>query len=568
VGKLAIRQLREHPVLNFASEELQSISDACSKEAAASSKQWIIGTWRDCELHLLADVYDSAAVKPDWPWRKEAAGSHENGGDAYPEDAYVILRGEDVIVLAGRSERAALYAVYDYCKEEFQIEWIYPGETAVHVSRSAYCPDGDPVCATTQADMSIVQVPSMQRRGFVYENLRDEPYLLAVVDWLAKNRINELFMTFMLWDELGSALAPELVKRGITLTLGGHSMKFFMQELMEKRQLDYSDLSWQPGVIAGVVQYCGEVPSLTRLSLWPEDAAIADNEAEKKRFLSGYIRFTERIKEALSAAGIEIAVEHIAYNAGLSWDMLELLDGVEASADSDILFAYWGRDYSQPWSSAESRTEDARAAKALERWGEAAAEKNRNICVFEYYSDHFMLSSLFPGLSERIYDDLALFRQLGIDSVTNLVVPCSDTGTEYSWKWAQGYNSYLFARCAWGDSAEAALEDYWQYAPASERSFLRAAVDRVGGRLARLTRYNFPLFPARVVDVKKLTAPVTEARDICAELKELDSEVQTILAHLRRSECIGLEPFMMYFSHLGATIEELSEDWADKGERG
>ncbi|GBG11768.1 hypothetical protein PAT3040_06615 [Paenibacillus agaridevorans] len=563
MGKLAIRQLRAHPVLNFASEELQAISEVYAGATAVCAKQWIIGTWSDCERHLLAAPLDPVAAKPAWPWQKESEGGQERAGDEYPEDAYVILCREDVVILAGRCERAALYAVYAYCKEEFRIEWVYPGEAAVRVSRQADGPEREQTRAH-DADRPAVQVPSMRRRGFVYENLRDEPYLLAVIDWLAKNRINELFMTFMLWDELGSALAPELAKRGIALTLGGHSMKFFMPELMEKNQLDYSDLSWQDGVIAGIVQYCGKVPSsLTRISLWPEDAAIADNEAEKKRFLSGYIRFTERIKEAMSAAGIEIAVEHIAYNAGLSWDMLELLDGVEASERNDVLFAYWGRDYSRPWSFSDSRAEDARAARALERWAAKAADKNRNICVFEYYSDHFMLSSLFPALPERIYDDLELFKQLGIDSVTNLVVPCSHAGTEYSWKWAQGYNSYLFARCAWGDSAKAALADYWQYAPASERAFLRAAVDRVGSKLARLTRYNFPLFPARVVDGKKLTAPVAEAGDIRAELKQLEADVQTTLAHLLRGEGAGLEPFRTYFNHLGETIGELSRDWAE-----
>ncbi|RJE88368.1 hypothetical protein D3P07_10190 [Paenibacillus sp. 1011MAR3C5] len=565
MGKLAIRQLREHPVLNFASEELQAVSESYAEESAATSKQWIIGTWSDCERHLSAVPFDPAAAKPVWPWQREAEGDQEHAEYTYPDDAYVILRGEDVIILAGHNERAALYAVYAYCKEEFQLEWIYPGEAAVHVSRQAYSLEREQAC---KADRSAIQIPSMRRRGFVYENLKDEPYLLAVVDWLAKNRINELFMTFMLWEELGSALAPELAKRGIALTLGGHSMTFFMPELMEKKQLDYSDLSWQPGVIAGIVQYCGKVPQLARLSLWPEDAAIADNEAEKKRFLSGYIRFTERIKEALGAAGIEIEVEHIAYNAGLSWDMLELLDGVEASDRSDVLFAYWGRDYSKQWSYKDSRAEDARAVRALKRWTKTAAEKNRNMCVFEYYSDHFMLSPLFPALPGRIYDDMALFKQLGIDSIVNLVVPGSGAGDGYSWKWAQGYNSYLFARCAWDDRDEAALEDYWQYAPASERAFLRAAVDRMGCKLARLTQYNFPLFPARVVDVKQLAAPVSEAGAISAELIELEAEVQSMLVRLRDGTGTGLEPFMMYFNHLSATLEELSREWADKGEHG
>src|SRR5690606_36340658 len=139
-----------------------------------------------------------------------------------------------------------------------------------------------------------------------------------------------------------------------------------------------------------------------------------------------------------------------------SWDMLELPGGMATSEELNTLYAYWGRDYSEPWSP-DSRPEDARAFAALESWTRETNRQNRQICVFEYYSDHFMLSPLFPSLPERIHDDLTRFKSLGIDAVTNLVVPYPQAGADYSWKWAQGYNSYLFARMSWGDSYDDAL---------------------------------------------------------------------------------------------------------------
>lgn len=62
-----------------------------------------------------------------------------------------------------------------------------------------------------------------------------------------------MFFTFSLWDRIKDEAAPELAKRGIGLTLDGHSMKFFLvrqksdsrqaadHPYTAKKQLDYTD---------------------------------------------------------------------------------------------------------------------------------------------------------------------------------------------------------------------------------------------------------------------------------------------------------------------------------------
>ncbi len=562
-----IMQVRQHPVLDFAGEELSSMITRYAAADKLDKKQIIIGTWQDCEEQLTA-----TGNARQWPWSSDAEDENAHtekasAGNAhakvYSDDAYVIIEEDDRLILTGKSERSTLYAVYAYAKETWGLLWVYPGQEPVIASQESR---SEPTTASRQASVSskpVIDQPLYTRRGFVYENLKDEPYLLTVVDWLAKNRVNELFMTFMLWDHLGDALLPELEKRGITLTLGGHSMKFFLPQFADQKQLDYTQMEWQEKVIADIVDYCRSIPILSRISLWPEDAAVSADEAAKTPFMPIYIRFTEQLRAALLAAGLEVEVEHIAYNAGLSWDMLELRDGMQSSEQLDTLFAYWGRDYSENWSS-DSREEDARAYASLQHWTRESSTRGRALCVFEYYSDHFMLSPLFPSLPVRMRDDLTRFKSLGIDGITNLVVPYPQAGADYSWKWAQGYNSYLFARLTWGDDYEAALSDYWQYAPAEERAFLQSAMDRIGKPLSRITAFNIPLFPARVFDAKQVQKQSPHAKEIVQILTDLQHDLKYVLDYLKLKTDKKIRAFELYFAHLFRVSQELAAEWEKK----
>src|SRR5690606_7713280 len=128
-----------------------------------------------------------------------------------------------------------------------------------------------------------------------------------------------------------------------------------------------------------------------------------------------------KLQSAVAAVRPEVKVEHIAYNAGLSWEMLERLEA-EASGTVDNLYAYWGRNYGAPLADAAA-PETLRAFRSLTDWREQTAARGRELTVFEYYSDHFMLSYLFPMLTGRIAEDLREYHRLGVDGVINLVVP-------------------------------------------------------------------------------------------------------------------------------------------------
>ena len=175
----------------------------------------------------------------------------------------------------------------------------------------------------------------------------------------------------------------------------------------------------QDKVIQKIVAICLENEVITRISLWPEDIGIDEKNASG--FLPTYIRFTEKLKEALNEEGLQVEVEYIVYNAGLSWNMLERENQTEASDQVDALYAYWGRDYSSAIDSNEPR--QFRAYQTLQDWNEQTKKRGRSLTVLEYYSDHFMLSELFPPLLTRIQQDLQDYKQLNVNGVLNLIVP-------------------------------------------------------------------------------------------------------------------------------------------------
>ena len=80
---------------------------------------------------------------------------------------------------------------------------------------------------------------------------------------------------------------------------------------------------------------------ITRISLWPEDIGIDEKNASG--FLPTYIRFTEKLKEALDEEGVHVEVEYIVYNAGLSWNMLERENQTEASRSSRCFICLLGK---------------------------------------------------------------------------------------------------------------------------------------------------------------------------------------------------------------------------------
>ncbi|CEG26448.1 hypothetical protein [Bacillus sp. B-jedd] len=459
-------------------------------------------------------------------------------------DAFQVLDRENEVCIIGSNPRSVLFGVYDVCKKLFGYKWV------------SFFPEENLFVSEVNIGSSGIQSGKMKRRGLVVENYDNPEFLLKLIDWAAKHYINEFFFTFMLWDKVEHIIGKEIEKRGLDITLGGHSMHYLLREESGsgQKQIDFSKGGWKDSVIEKIEDYCRESSSINRISLWPADIGIKDDH----RFLAHYIEFTEQLKKQLPA----LHVEHIAYNAGLSWQMLELPDGTDSSKTVDTLFAYWGRNYR------ESFSKEKRACEALRKWRQSTGARNRELTVFEYYSDHFMLGDLFPPLFHRIREDIELYAEMGIDQIVNLIVPYipkenpTKEELQYPWEDVQLMNGYFFARLTWGDPFEEIEQDFYSIFGRKQKE-ARQVLQEMEAALSEVSKWNARLFPSRLIDPEKVDAFVDAdliVKDIIRWQKRLEPFKDKPVGVM--SDQDSLVSFYVHFAK--KKLEEYLLKWEEK----
>ncbi|WP_053365855.1 hypothetical protein [Bacillus sp. FJAT-27245] len=462
-------------------------------------------------------------------------------------DAFQVLEKNSEVFILGSNPRSVLFGVYHICKKLFGYKWVgfFSKEKLDFVER--------------WLEPSKVHSGKMKRRGLVVENYDDTEFLLQLIDWAAKQYINEVFFTFMLWDKVEHIVQKEIEKRGMDITLGGHSMHYLLREESEssQKQINFSEGHWKTSVIDKIKGYCRETNSITRISLWPADIGIKDDNG----FLNHYIEFTEQIQTELP----DIQVEHIAYNAGLSWEMLELPNETTSSKSVDTLFAYWGRNYRQSFHKEE------RAYEALRKWRQTTEENNRELTVFEYYSDHFMLGDLFPPLFQRIRDDIELYSGMGIEQIVNLIVPyipkpdANEGDLLYPWKSVQLLNGYFFARLTWGDSFEEIEQDF--YSIFGDRgSEVKRMLQEMETALSEVSKWNAPLFPSRLIDPEKVDA-IKEAELLIKDVVKWKNQLEPFKGKPEGDIADPLSMISQYVHFVGEKLDDYLDKWEDKARK-
>ncbi|SDN56919.1 Glycosyl hydrolase family 67 N-terminus [Psychrobacillus sp. OK028] len=511
---LKIIYCQSHETILFAIEELKRLVEKAGYESSIHDKTYLPeANEADKRIILITTIQYREMI------------SAENVPNINADGFAFVSAGNDLWII-GNEPRALLYGVYEYCKKFLGYQWIHlDKEEMVELQ------DSDDKEVFTHEPMFV-------RRGNILETINDPGYINSLIDWGVKNGQNEFFFTFFLWDEIKSYVRPGLKKRDVQVTLGGHSLKYLLgkiQKDQENNQINnYENLEFfaenvalQDEVINKIISICSEDEVITRISLWPEDVGIEEKNADG--FLSNYIRFTERLNSSLKAANLEVEVEYIVYNAGLSWDMLERRQ-TEVSAEVDVLYAYWGRDYSNSLHSSEPN--QVKAKRTLDDWNTQAISQGRSLTVLEYYSDHFMLSELFPPLLTRIASDLQDYKQLQVQGALNLIVPMHRKPTNqvvsanYPWKWIHHLNNYIYSRVAWGEELEIVLEEYFSVFQEEKDTFRKMLLD-LEKLISPFTRWNVPLFPERVVDPEKVMQSAN-SKQISTELKGVDKYLSTI----------------------------------------
>lgn len=492
---IAIIISNDQKTLLFAAEELRRLLNKVglmSKTYSYSALDEVKET-----KHIFLILQDEYVLKSDKKLHLE-------------KDGFALIQDKEDVWIIGKEERSILYGVYHFAELQLGYEWVRWEE--IEPTKMNALP--------LMKDVNQIHNPLFTRRGNIIETINDAKFIHGLIDWGVKNRLNEFFFTFFLWDMVKEQVREHLYDRNVNVTLGGHSLQFLLEKAgyvpSGDQRFFSGNINLQNQVIEEIIRFCKEDSIITRISLWPEDIGI--EEKDFATFLSSYITFTEKLKQAISKENLPVEVEHIVYNAGLSWNMLER-HRAEASNQVDVLYAYWGRDYSK------SIKHPPRAYDALMDWSEQTRLNAKEMTVLEYYSDHFMLSELFPPLCNRLQEDHVLYEQAGIDGLLNLIVPLHikpedrEMLENYPWEWIQQLNNYFYAGLSWGKDYRLLKEQFLLTIDNQPEEYW-LILEELETILVKHTRWNSELFPARVVDSEKVS-DTKETRAILCFLEEL-----------------------------------------------
>lgn len=427
-------------------------------------------------------------------------------------DEHAVVRRDKRIILTGGSPRGVLYAVYAFLEKFLGLRWFH-------------------LCEETLATKVYIEVeiedeifrPVFKERGIVMHGFE----LDGMIEWMSQNKLNSIFFNFGIWDREKERLRPKLEERGIWLTLGGHDLGFFLSpkkyfaehpewfacrdgKRTGEGQYCFLNQKLVSTLVDKIITYCREEEALRKICLWPMDTGkvCQCDDCSKQSFNYNYIVLIDALKNALDKVGLKVEVEHIAYNAGLNFEMLAVPAATSNPFKSHTLFAYWGRNYSEPFRNATTSS-DITARNMLLDWLKSCKDRDTDLTVFEYYTDFWMLSQLYPlSMSQVIADDMKYYHQEGVSAVCTLVVPCQYGVFEkqhFPWEWLMGLNAYLFAKLSWNPMADVALlvSDYCSNYYGAEKTRAMRWLNTLEEQLPKISRLNVPLFRLRFMDIWK-----------------------------------------------------------------
>ena len=331
-------------------------------------------------------------------------------------DEWAVRVSAGGVQIVGAHNRAILYGVYAVCTQVLGICFVRPGYEVV------------PSLAEERLSLSSFgRKAAFPVRGYTV----DRPISCSdALDALAKMGYNTFALSATYWEEHKEEMLPLMRCRGIEPAISGHDLPFFLppEDYFEKHpewfslykgkriphQLCFSSVPLREELAGRLTAYCRQ-EGIRELTLMFNDNAFQCQceHCRQKSFMATYLEFTQAIQLSLQKQGLDVHLYHIAYNAALAWNMLE---EIPTQAQNHCMIACWGRDYRY----ALSESADAwsqRFHQAFERWGAHTRQQQKKMAVFEYYGDHWMMSSLLPPLPRVIRQDMQYMHRLGVHRV-------------------------------------------------------------------------------------------------------------------------------------------------------
>jgi hypothetical protein len=403
----------------------------------------------------------------------QAAGDLKADRPAGGEDAYLIQATEKRVCLAGATPRALLFAAYDLL-ERFGCGWCVPGDDAV----------------PSRKTLALASIKVERSPAFTYRMMLDFPLMsaaqsVAIVDWIAKNRMNwvhpcpNAMGEPKLWYERRDRLAPEIEKRGLDVIFGGHTMHTWVSPEYSKAHPDWFSLNdgrRQPPtlcvtnhemtteLIRNMQQFLNRCPEVDVIDLWHPDSdvychcpvctqGLVPAEAGGKRpastpadavhsaYVISYIRFMNRVAEGLRKSHPSVLISPLIYGAVDR----AMPDGCPTLADNLLPgLAHICRDSYRPLAGEPRSAVNMRFLGNDLTW----MARSKHHYIYEYYNC-WVPPYIYPG-ARVIVRDLQLFRELGCQGASSDMYGYSPI------------NMYVAARALWSPdiSWEAAVREF------------------------------------------------------------------------------------------------------------
>jgi hypothetical protein len=371
-------------------------------------------------------------------------------------DGYHIYRDGPSTCISGGSPRGCLYGVYTLL-EELGCRWPVPGEDYEVIPK---------LKTISWSESEIISEPAIAGRGMVLfgaHNKLDE--ILELVDWLAKNRFNFLFLC---GDKLPSEALPKIKEaftaRDMELEWGMHWLPKYLPRELFKEHPEYFRMeggkrteklnmcpssSEAANIIAkNSLKEWGNLrdfPHLETLHLWPDDLGKGGwCSCEKCKDLTDSdqtLKVTNEVARRLPLGDTKLA--HLSYHTTIYPPK-----NIKPGKNVRLLYAPRERCYKH---ALDECAVNRKYLECLE--GQIQMFPNKPE-IFEYYHDYILFRNLPVPLHPVIGNDTKAYRQAGSARIASL------SFRKFS-EWAYGPNYYVLGKCLWrGEGDPQDIQEY------------------------------------------------------------------------------------------------------------
>jgi len=367
------------------------------------------------------------------------------------DDHYHLRASDDRVTIAGSTPRAVLFGAYDLL-ERLGCGWCVPGDDTVPKRSTISVPP-----------MDVDTAPAFRYRMMLDFPLMSVAQSIAIVDWIAKNRMNWVHPCPNAkgeptsWYERRERVVPEIRKRGLQVILGGHTMHTWVppEEFKEHPEwfafldgdrkppaLCITNAEMTAELIRNMERFLDRCPEVAAVDLWhPDEDAFCHcsactqglvpgeargrtpegtpADAVRSAYVTSYIRLVNRVAEAIGRSHPGILLSPLIYGPV---DRARP-DGSPPFADNVLLaLAHICRDSYRPLAGEPASAINLRFLGNDLTW--MAGSKHHYI--YEYYNA-WVAPFIYPG-AQVIVLDLRLLRKLaahGASSDMYGYTPCN-----------------------------------------------------------------------------------------------------------------------------------------------